>query len=91
MVKPLSQFLHVSPSDLRDLFGRIASKLFILKARQWFVSRDGLKSVRELLNALSSDPSHLPPWEGEIASLQDLEVLLVAASSKEILFHLYLG
>lgn len=90
-VRPLSAYMYESYDDLRDLFGRIARWLFNPFARQWFDPRDGLTTVRQLLEALAADRDLPAHWEGVTLSLKELEALLEVASTREILFNLQAG
>jgi hypothetical protein len=85
-ITPLMQFCSQDPAEIEDLLGDEGEGVD-LPDEQWFDARDGLATVRALLESLRRSPARVDDAGEVITDLAAIERLLVAADRAGTSFH----
>ncbi len=84
-VRSLGDFVSISESDAADMFGDNAPE--DVSGETWFEAADGIASVRQLLQTLSSTSSEIPNLNATRSDLQTILNQLELARGHGAKFH----
>jgi hypothetical protein len=87
-VTPLGGFVSAGAEELEDLLGEDAADVPDLPPKTWHPAKDGLKTVRALLDHVRRSPKDVKESDRVVADLEDLERILLKAEQENVKWHL---